>query len=101
MRSPASTSRLVPELDLAVHIVLYDFGTAGRVYREIDEERTRLPPKEGEHLAGPFARNFARLTLPRLRFCSIVVCYDSTGGRGSVPCQRQRKYYELQCSSSL
>jgi hypothetical protein len=45
MRSPASTPKLVPEFDLEVHIVLYDFGTAGRVYREIDEERARLPPK--------------------------------------------------------
>ena len=42
MRSPASTPRLVPEFDLAVHIVLDDFGTAGRVYRETDEERARL-----------------------------------------------------------
>ena len=41
MRSPASP-RLVPEFDLAVHIVLDDFGTAGRVYRETDEERARL-----------------------------------------------------------
>lgn len=42
MRSPATTPRLVPEFDLAMHIVLDDFATAGRVYRETDEERARL-----------------------------------------------------------
>jgi hypothetical protein len=42
MRSPATIPRLVPEFDLAVHIVLDDFATAGRVYRETDEERARL-----------------------------------------------------------
>jgi hypothetical protein len=56
MRSPASTPRLVPEFNLAVHIVLDDFGTAGRVYRETDEERARLDTVVDDFLTGQFNR---------------------------------------------
>jgi len=31
---------LVPRFDVTVYIVLDDFGTLGRAYRETDEERT-------------------------------------------------------------
>jgi hypothetical protein len=37
MRSPSPTPSLVPVYDVAVHIVLDDFGRLGRVYRETDE----------------------------------------------------------------
>jgi hypothetical protein len=55
MRTPGSTPRLVPEFDLAVHIVLDDFGTADRVYRETDEERARLGTVD-DFLTGQFNR---------------------------------------------
>ena len=35
-----ATASLVPHFDVTVHIVLDDFGKAGRVYRETDEEDT-------------------------------------------------------------
>jgi hypothetical protein len=37
MLSPNYTPSLVPDFDVTVHIVLDDFGAAGRVYRETDE----------------------------------------------------------------
>jgi hypothetical protein len=37
MRPPSSTPCLVPDFDITVHVVLDDFGKAGRAYREIDE----------------------------------------------------------------
>jgi hypothetical protein len=37
MRSASPTPSLVPGFDVTVHIVLDDFGTPGRVYRETDE----------------------------------------------------------------
>jgi hypothetical protein len=54
MRSPTLTLRLVPEFDLTVHIVLDDFGTADRVYRETDEERARLDTVIDDFLTGQF-----------------------------------------------
>jgi hypothetical protein len=42
MRLAVPAPTLVPQFDCTVHIVLDDFGKAGRVYREIDEEETRL-----------------------------------------------------------
>jgi hypothetical protein len=56
MRSPALTPRLVPEFDLAMHVVLDGFGTAGRVYRETDEERARLNTVIDDFLTGQFNR---------------------------------------------
>jgi hypothetical protein len=41
---PRSTASLVPHFDVTVHIVLDDFGKAGRVYRETDEEDTTVGP---------------------------------------------------------
>jgi hypothetical protein len=39
MLSRNSTPSPVPDFDIAVHVVLDDFGAAGRVYRETDEAR--------------------------------------------------------------
>jgi hypothetical protein len=54
MRSPTVTPRLVPEFDLEVHVVLDDFGTAGRVYRETDEDRAGLDTVIDVFLTGQF-----------------------------------------------
>jgi hypothetical protein len=54
MRSPTLTPRLVPEFDFAVHVVLDDFGTAGRVYRETDEERAGLDTVIDDFMTGQF-----------------------------------------------
>ena len=54
MLSPTLTPRLVPEFDLAVHVVLDDFGAAGRVYRETDEERAGLETVIDDFLTGQF-----------------------------------------------
>ncbi len=56
MRSPTLTPSLVPEFDVTVHIVLDDFGAAGRVYRETDEERARLAMVIDDFLTGQFNR---------------------------------------------
>ena len=54
MRSPTLTPRLVPEFDLVVHVVLDEMGTAGRVYRETDEERAGLDTVIDDFLTGQF-----------------------------------------------
>ena len=54
MRSVSSTPRLVPDFDVAVHIVLDDFGNAGRVYRETDEEDASLAAVIDDLLSGQF-----------------------------------------------
>jgi hypothetical protein len=50
---PFSTS-LVPHFDISVHIVLHDFGEAGRAYRETDEEDTNLGSVVDDLLTGQF-----------------------------------------------
>ena len=45
---------LVPHFDVTVHIVLDDFGTAGRVYRETGEEETTLGSVIDDLLTGQF-----------------------------------------------
>jgi hypothetical protein len=42
MTFTSPTPGLVPHFDVTVHIVLDDFGKAGRVYRETGEEDTTL-----------------------------------------------------------
>jgi hypothetical protein len=42
----------VPEFDVTVHIVLDEFGAAGRVYRASDEERARLATVIDDFLLG-------------------------------------------------
>ena len=42
MRQPKSPPSLVPEYDVAVFIVLDDYGKNGKVYRETDEARADL-----------------------------------------------------------
>ena len=48
------TPGLVPHFDVAVHIVLDDFGKAGRVYRETDEQEASLDSVVDDLLAGQF-----------------------------------------------
>ena len=45
---------LVPHFDFTVHIVLDDFGKAGRVYRETVEEDTTLGSVVDDLLTGQF-----------------------------------------------
>ena len=45
---------LVPHFDVTVHIVLDDFGKAGRVYRETAEEDTTLGSVVDDLLTGQF-----------------------------------------------
>jgi hypothetical protein len=45
---------LVPHFDVTVHIVLDDYGKAGRVYRETDEEDTTIGSVVDDLLTGKF-----------------------------------------------
>lgn len=45
---------LVPHFDVTVHIVLDDYGKAGRVYRESDEEDTTIGSVVDDLLTGKF-----------------------------------------------
>ena len=49
-----SATPLVPHFDVTVHIVLDDFGKAGRVYRETAEEDTTLGSVVDAMLTGQF-----------------------------------------------
>jgi hypothetical protein len=51
---PRATSCLVPHFDVTVHIVLDDYGKAGRVYRETDEEDTTIGSVVDDLLTGQF-----------------------------------------------
>jgi hypothetical protein len=48
------TPGLVPHFDVTVHIVLDDFGKAGRAYRETSEEDTTLGSVVDDLLTGQF-----------------------------------------------
>lgn len=48
------TPGLVPHFDVTVHIVLDDYGKAGRVYRETNEEDTTLGSIVDDLLTGQF-----------------------------------------------
>ena len=50
----STTPGLVPHFDVTVHIVLDDFGKAGRAYRETDEEDTTLGSVVDDLLTGQF-----------------------------------------------
>ena len=54
MRSPSSTPSLVPEFDVAVHIVLDDFGKLGKAYRETDEAGASREDVIDDLLTGQF-----------------------------------------------
>jgi hypothetical protein len=54
MRQLSPTPTLVPNFDCTVHIVLDDFGKAGRVYREIDEEDAGTTAVIDNLLSGQF-----------------------------------------------
>ena len=49
-----SATPLVPNFDVTVHIVLDDFGKAGRAYRETGEEDTTLGSVIDDLLTGQF-----------------------------------------------
>jgi hypothetical protein len=49
-----SATPLVPHFDVTVHIVLDDFGKAGRAYRETAEEDTSLGSVVDDLLTGQF-----------------------------------------------
>ena len=51
---PFSTSSLVPGFDVTVHIVLDDYGKAGRVYRETDEQGASIENVIDDLLTGQF-----------------------------------------------
>jgi hypothetical protein len=48
------TTSLAPEFDVTVHIVLDDFGKAGRVYRETAEEAANLDTVVDDLMTGQF-----------------------------------------------
>jgi hypothetical protein len=54
MPSPSPTPGLVPHFDVTVHIVLDDYGKAGRVYRETDEGDTTVGSVVDDLLTGQF-----------------------------------------------
>ena len=49
-----SSASLVPHFDVAVHIVLDDFGKAGRAYREADERETSLETVIDDLITGQY-----------------------------------------------
>ena len=51
---PRAASSLVPNFDVTVHIVLDDYGKAGRAYRETDEEDTTVGSVVDDLLSGQF-----------------------------------------------
>jgi hypothetical protein len=51
---PRASSSLVPNFDVTVHIVLDDYGKAGRAYRETDEEDTTIGSVVDDLLSGQF-----------------------------------------------
>lgn len=55
MRSPNIVPRAVPDFDVTVHIVLDDFGTLGRAYRETDETRGGLEEVVSDLLSGQYS----------------------------------------------
>jgi hypothetical protein len=56
MLSPNTTPSLVPKFDVAVHIVLDDFGKSGPVYRETDEEEGGLEAVINNLLTGQYTK---------------------------------------------
>jgi hypothetical protein len=55
MRSPTVVPLVGPDFDVAVHIVLDDFGALGRAYRETDETRGGLEEAIKDLLFGQFS----------------------------------------------
>jgi len=49
-----SSASLVPNFDVTVHIVLDDYGNAGRVYRETDEAEASFETVVDDLLSGQF-----------------------------------------------
>ena len=63
-----SFASLVPNFDVTVHIVLDDFGKAGRAYRETDERETSLQTVIDDLITGQY-NNPVR-----------VVCFNTSEG---------------------
>jgi hypothetical protein len=61
MKFTSPAPGLVPHFDVTVHIVLNDYGKAGRVYRETDEEDTTIGSVVDDLLTGQF-NNPVRVT---------------------------------------
>jgi len=55
MRNEATGPSLVPSFDVAVFLVLDDFGKLGRAYREADEERSGLDNVVAGLLTGEYS----------------------------------------------
>lgn len=55
MKPPNVTPSLVPDFDVAVHLVLDDFGKLGRAYRETDEARASFGEVVEDFLTGQFS----------------------------------------------
>ena len=51
----SATPGLVPHFDVTVHIVLDDFGKAGRAYRETDERETSLETVINDLITGQYS----------------------------------------------
>jgi hypothetical protein len=56
MRQVEQTPSLVPDHDGTVYVVLDDFGAAGRIYRETDEEQAKLDDVVDNLLTGQYNR---------------------------------------------
>lgn len=54
MRRKSPTPSLVPQFDVAVHIVLDDFGDSGRIYRETDEAQADFDTVVADILSGQY-----------------------------------------------
>ena len=61
------TASLAPHFDVTAHIVLDDFGKAGRVYRETGEEDTTLGSVVDDLLTGRFQQSGARCRVQHIR----------------------------------
>ena len=84
-----SATPLVPHFDVTVHIVLDDFGRAGRVYRETDERQTSLESVVDDLLTGQFSARAACSIRPGERSLSAGRIYlDSSPpiSSPSAPC---------------
>jgi hypothetical protein len=100
MLPPNPTPNLVPDFDVTVHIVLDDFGAAGRVYRETDEAGAGCADVIDDLLTGQF-NNPPRHRLQH-RGRMVAGCVgrhsvgiDATGDRGSeaAHCADAREFH--------
>jgi hypothetical protein len=67
MSLASPTPSIVPDFDVTVHIVLDDFGAAGKIYREIDEADAGLEATINGLLPASTTTRFASSPSTRLR----------------------------------